>query len=190
MDQGFEATPDDPVTVLVTRRPLPGAEDAFEEYLKGITKAASVQPGHLGATIFRPAGGKDRAYRILFRFDKRSNLERWENSDERAAWRARASQVSQPREAQVESGLETWFTVGNCDVPTHPPKVKMALVIWLGIFIIVSSLSLVLMPLIAHWPMLLRTLLFTGVVVVLMTWVVMPLLTRWFAWWLHPQLKD
>ena len=181
---------DDPVTVLVTRRPIPGAEEAFETYLKGITEAASVQPGHLGSTIFRPSGGKDPAYRILFRFDKRSNLERWENSEERAKWHDVASQVSQPRETQVECGLEAWFTVPNCDVPAHPAKIKMALVVWLGIFLIVSSLSLILMPFIEHWPMLWRTLFFTGVVVALMTWVVMPLLTRLFSRWLYPRGSD
>lgn len=180
---------DEPVTVLVTRRPVAGKEKAFEDYLEGITAAASVQPGHLGSTIFRPSGGKDSAYRILFRFDKRSNLETWESSPERQQWREVAAQVSQPREALVESGLEAWFTVPNCDVPAHPPRIRQALVVWLGIFSVVTLLSLILMPLIAHWPLVPRIFLFTGVVVFLMTWVVMPRLTRWFAWWLHPAKK-
>lgn len=181
-----ERSRDDPVTVLVTRRPIAGKEADFEEYLKGITRAASAQPGHLGSTIFRPSGGKDRAYRILFRFDRRSNLERWEQSDERRKWRETARQVSQPRETQVESGLEAWFTVPNCDVPVHPPKIRQAMVVWLGIFLIVTVLSVLLMPWIAHWPLIPRTALFTAIVVALMTWVVMPRLSRWFAGWLHP----
>ncbi|WP_078119121.1 antibiotic biosynthesis monooxygenase [Thiosocius teredinicola] len=178
---------DEPVTVLVTRRPIAGMQREFEAYLHGITEAASKQPGHLGTTIFRPSGTKDRAYRILFRFDKRSNLARWEQSEEREQWRERAAVVSEPREAVVETGLEAWFTVPNCDVPAHPPKVKMALVVWLGIFLIVTTLMLILMPWISHWHLIPRTLLFTGIVVALMTWVVMPLLTRWFAGWLHPK---
>jgi uncharacterized protein len=35
-------------------------------------------------------------------------------------------------------------------------------------------------------PMLLRTLILTGVMVTLMTYVVMPRLTRLFAFWLYP----
>lgn len=183
----FDVDKDEPVTVLVTRKPIPGHEQAFEAYLKGIIESASKQPGHMGATIFRPAPGKDAVYRILFRFDKRSNLDRWEESEERAKWRDVASDVSQPREAYIESGLETWFTLPNCDVPAHPPKIKMALIVWLGIFVIVTVLSIVLMPWIAGWPLLPRTALFTGVVVLLMTWVVMPRLTRWFSGWLYPK---
>lgn len=185
-DKHDDIARDEPVTVLVTRRPIPGMEQAFEDYLKGITEAASVQPGHLGSTIFRPSGGKDSAYRILFRFDRRSNLDRWEQSDERERWRAMAREVSQPRELQVESGLEAWFTLPNCDMPGHPVKWKQALVVWLGIFLIVSLLSVLLMPWIAHWPLIPRTALFTGIVVALMTWVVMPRLTRWFGRWLRP----
>ncbi len=186
----IETTPvrDDPVTVLVTRRPLPGMEAEFEDYLKGIGEASSNQPGHLGSTIFRPSG-KDRTYRILFRFDKRSNLERWEHSQERAKWREVAERVSQPREAVVESGLEAWFTVPNCDVPAHPPRIRQAMVVWLGIFVIVSLLNPLLMPWIQDWPTVPRTLLFTGIVVAMMTWVVMPRLSRWLAWWLHPNDK-
>lgn len=182
-----DGLPDDPVTVLVTRRPLVGKETEFETYLEGITEAASKQPGHLGTTIFRPSGDGSNAYRILFRFDRRSNLESWERSSERSRWHEMARQVSEPREARVESGLEAWFTVPNCDVPAHPPKIRQAMVVWLGIFVIVSMLSVLLMPWIADWPLIPRTLLFTGVVVMLMTWVVMPRLSRWFAWWLHPR---
>ncbi len=185
-----EEVKDDPVTVLVTRRPLPGKENEFEAYIEGITEAAGSQPGHLGSTIFRPSAGQGNAYRILFRFDRRSNLERWENSQERQKWREMASRVSQPREAQVESGLEAWFTLPQCDAPAHPPRIRQALVVWLGIFSIVTLLSIVLTPWIAHWPLVARVFVFTGVVVALMTWVVMPRLTRWFAGWLHPAGKS
>lgn len=184
-----DASGDEPVTVLVTRRPLPGREREFEAYLEGITAASSQQPGHLGSTVFRPSGGGDRSYRILFRFDRRSNLERWEDSEERQRWREVAERVSEPRQAQIESGLEAWITWPQSDPPPQPPRWRQAMVVWLGIFAIVSVLSLVLMPWIAHWPLLPRVLVFTGVVVALMTWVVMPRLSRWFAWWLFPKGK-
>lgn len=177
---------DEPVTVLVTRRPIVGKEQEFERYITGITEDALVQPGHMGSTIFRPSGGLDRTYRILFRFDTRGNLDLWEKSAIREKWRQVAAEVSEPREVEEKTGLDTWFTLPHCDVTNHPPKYKMALVIWLAIFIIVSTLSFSLLPFIAHWPMLLRTLLFTGIVVYLMTWIVMPLLTKWFAGWLYP----
>jgi antibiotic biosynthesis monooxygenase (ABM) superfamily enzyme len=175
---------DPPVTVLVTRRPLPGKEREFEDYLTGITQAANNQPGHLGSTIFRPSSPKDPAYRVLFKFDRRSNLDRWENSAERAEWHAIAEQVSQPRETQIVCGMEAWFTAPAQPVNLPPPKYKMALVVWLAIFVLVTSLNAVLTPFIAHWPLIARTFLLSIIVVPLMTWVVMPFLTRLFSGWL------
>jgi antibiotic biosynthesis monooxygenase (ABM) superfamily enzyme len=84
---------DPPVTVMVTRSPLPGKESEFEAYITGITQAAMQYRGHMGMNIFRPnkpAG----AYRIVFKFDRRSNLEKWENAEERAQWLEIAESVS------------------------------------------------------------------------------------------------
>jgi uncharacterized protein len=40
--------------------------------------------------------------------------------------------------------------------------------------------------LLAPWPLLPRVMLITGLVVVLMTWLIAPRLTRWLRPWLHP----
>lgn len=181
------ASGDPPVSVMVTRRPLPGREAEFEAYLQGITQAAQSQPGHLGSTIFRPSGGADPSYRILFKFDRRSNLERWEQSAEREEWRALAEQVSEPRQVQMHTGLEAWFTLPAQPVNLPPPKHKMALIVWLGIYTLVTGLSALIGPLIADWPLPLRIFVITVPVVILMTYAVMPFLTRLFACWLYPQ---
>ncbi|WP_316367121.1 antibiotic biosynthesis monooxygenase [Candidatus Thiodiazotropha sp. CDECU1] len=184
----MEKTPDPPVTVLVTRRPKPGKEQAFEDYLTGITQAALQHQGHMGANIFRPSrpGGE---YRIVFKFDRRSNLERWENSTEREEWRAIAEEVSEPRQVETISGLEAWFTLPTCAMNVHPPKYKMALLVWLGVFCLVTLLSGLLGPLISEFPRLLQTFILTALVVVCLTYAVMPLLTRLFSGWLYPN-KD
>lgn len=85
---------DDGVTLSVTRTPLPGREGEFEKYLHGITEAASRFPGHLGAQIFWPARGQ-RQYRVVFRFDRESNLRRWEESEERQAWSVRGDELAE-----------------------------------------------------------------------------------------------
>ncbi|MET0070923.1 MAG: antibiotic biosynthesis monooxygenase [Candidatus Thiodiazotropha sp.] len=180
----MEKTTDPPVTVFVTRRPKAGKEEAFEDYLTGITQAALQHQGHLGTNIFRPAkpGGD---YRIIFKFDRRSNLERWEGSAEREEWRAIAEEVSEPRQVETISGLEAWFTLPSCALNVHPPKYKMALVVWMGVFSLVTLLSSLLAPLISAWPSLLQTFLLTALVVVCLTYAVMPLLTRLFSGWLY-----
>jgi antibiotic biosynthesis monooxygenase (ABM) superfamily enzyme len=177
---------DPPVTVMVTRKPLPGKEAEFEDYIAGITQAAMQHEGHLGSNIFRPnkAGG---SYRIVFKFDRRSNLERWEHSPQRAEWRAIAESVSEPREIQTITGLEAWFTLPDCATNVHPPKYKMALLVWLGVFSLVTLLSYLIGPFMAQWPLVARTFLVTLIVVVILTYFVMPLLTRLFARWLYPK---
>lgn len=177
---------DPPVTVLVTRKPLPGREVEFEDYVLGITQAAMRQPGHLGTNVFRPSK-PDGAYRIVFKFDRRSNLVRWENSDERADWRAIAQSVSQPREVQTISGLEAWFTLPDCAINVHPPKYKMAFLVWLGVFSLVTLLSYLVGPLMEGWPLVVRSFTLTVIVVSTLTYLVLPGLTRLFARWLYPK---
>ncbi len=176
---------DPPVTVLVTRKPLPGREAEFEAYVTGITQAAMRHPGHLGANVFRPnkPGGE---YRIVFKFDRRSHLEQWERSDERAQWHEIAETVSEPRKVETLTGLEAWFTLPNCPVNLPPPRYKMAFLVWLGVFSLVTLLSYLIGPLMAEWPLVARTFTLTLIVVFTLTYLVMPLLTRLFARWLYP----
>ncbi len=72
---------DPPVTVVVSRQVKPGCEAAFEEVISGITAAAMTYEGHLGTNIFRPSDPQDREYKIIFKFDRASNLRRWEESE-------------------------------------------------------------------------------------------------------------
>lgn len=178
---------DPPVTVLVTRCPLPGREKEFEDYLAGIVAASQRQPGHLGTTIFRPSSPTERLYQIIFKFDRRSNLERWESSDERAEWRALAEKVSQPPKRQEVTGLEGWFSLPSRPLNRPPPRYKMTVVVWLGILLLAGATQYLVGPHIAHLPLYLRVLITTTIVVPLMTLAVMPLLTRLFAWWLYPR---
>jgi uncharacterized protein len=177
---------DPPVTVLVTRKPVPGKEAEFEAYLTGITQAAMQFPGHLGSNIFRPSK-TDAPYRIVFKFDRRSNLEKWENSPERAEWHAIAESVSQPRKVETITGLEAWFTLPDCAINVHPAKYKMAFLVWLGVFSLVTLLSYLLGPLISDWPLVARTFTLTVIVVSTLTYFVLPLLTRLFSRWLYPK---
>lgn len=176
---------DPPVTVMMSRRPLPGREKAFEEYLAGVTEAARRRPGHLGVTIFRPVRPEDREYHILFKFDRRSNLESWETSEERAQWREVARTVSERPKRQVVTGLEAWFALPSQAINLPPPRYKMALVVWLAIYVLITGIQALFGDFLAGLPLMLRTLIMTAVTVPLMTFLLMPLLTRTFKSWLY-----
>lgn len=87
--------PDDPATtVSITFQVRPGREGEFEQFLQGIQGDVSRFPGFLGARIFRPSRGQSR-YRVVLRFDRASNLRRWQKSDERRLWYARGEELAQ-----------------------------------------------------------------------------------------------
>ncbi len=176
---------DPPVTVMMSRRPLPGREKAFESYLAGIIEASGQRPGHLGVTIFRPLRPEDREYHILFKFDRRSNLESWEASEERAQWRAVARTVSEKPKRQVVTGLEAWFALPSQAINLPPPPYKIAMVVWLAIYLLITGILALFGGLLDELPLMLRTLILTAVTVPLMTFLVMPLFTRIFKNWLY-----
>ena len=67
-----------------------------------------------------------------------------------------------------------------------PPRHKMALLTWAGAWAMITLILGVLGPSIATWPLPLRTLAISVLMVLALTWVVIPTLTRVFATWLAP----
>ena len=64
------------------------------------------------------------------------------------------------------------------------PKHKMAPVTWIGAWALISLILYVLGPAMATWPLLERTFVISLLMVVGLTWVVLPALTRVFSRWL------
>ena len=63
-----------PVTVIVSRRVKPEAVEAFEKLSNEMSQRASKFKGHMGATLFRPAGADDPEYRMIFKFADEDSL--------------------------------------------------------------------------------------------------------------------
>jgi hypothetical protein len=176
-----------PVTTTVTRRVKPGHEAAYEGFLAGISGAARAYPGYLGVEVFRPAPGGTNEYRMVYRFDSAAHLRAWLDSAEHGAWLARAEpHVAGPIQSQVLTGLEGWFTLPTQPGVPPPPAYKMALVTWATIFPLITLVVVATAPLVGGWPLVVRLAVTTGVTVPLMTWVVMPRVTRLLGRWLYP----
>ena len=62
----------------------------------------------------------------------------------------------------------------------------MALVTWITIFPLITLVVVILNPLLSGLPLVLRLAITTAVTVPLMTWVVMPRVTRLLRGWLYP----
>lgn len=173
----------DPVTVTVARKVAAGREREFEDWYDGITGAAARFPGFLGAGVLRPhTPGQE--WHVVYRFADRPALERWEASPERAAWLRRADGFVEETGVHRVSGLETWFAMPGRTAPA-PPRWKMAVVTLLAIVPLVLLMNLTVLPLLSTWPLVGRTLVLSGTLTVLMTWVVMPRMTRLFRRFLY-----
>lgn len=172
------------VTVLVSRRVKPGHETAFEHASEAMTAAARPFPGYLGGQLMHPdtqADDEDRnLYHTVFAFDTAEHLQTWQTSPERARHlQAIAPHTLGSTQLREVSGLGHWFTTPKGAVHQPPPRWKVAVVTWLGIFPTVYMLFLMVAPLLDNWPLLPRVMVLTLLVVVLMTWVVAPRLTHW-----------
>ena len=176
-----------PVTLLVTRRIKPDQVTRFMSLMEQMLAAAQAFPGHLGGQIIRPDDSADAEpglFHILFAFDTQAHLDAWQQSPARAlGLSAIAPTVEGPAQTRQLVGMAHWFTTGTTHNP--PPRWKVALMSWAGIFPTVLFLTLLLGPYLADLPLLPRTLVFTGLVVLIMTWVVAPQLTRWLKPWLQ-----
>ncbi|NUP06783.1 MAG: antibiotic biosynthesis monooxygenase [Polyangiaceae bacterium] len=182
--------PDDdtnsPVTVVVTRTVKRGREAKYEEYLRDITTVAREFPGHLGVNVIRPASPGAREYLLVFRFDSAKSLRRWENSREREVWVAKAAALTEGATTVQElTGMEGWFAVHGRTAPP-PPRYKMAILSFVGAVPVIQILNAFLVPRLDWLPALARGAIIGAVMVVLMTYVVMPNIARLFARWLYP----
>jgi uncharacterized protein len=181
---------DPPATAMASRRVKRGREQEFEEWVSGILAAANKFPGYLGAEVLRPSDPDDNEYKIIVQFDHASNLHAWETSEERQCWLRRSRPLLHEKEkVHILTGLETWFTLPSKPGEPAPPRYKMAVVTWLGVFPIVT----VIYSLFGQWmsllPPLVRALVFTVVMITLMTYVIMPRMTRLFSFWLYPDRR-
>jgi uncharacterized protein len=170
----------------VTRRVRPGHEAPYEQFLEGINAAASDFPGHLGVEVFRPPSAAGE-YRIVYRFDSSEHLRAWLDSDARATWLERAEpHVIGPMRTRFVTGLETWFTLPGERGIAPPPPYKMALLTWITIFPLITAIVALSGPRLQGLPLAVRLGITTAVTVPLMTWVVMPRVTRLLRGWLYP----
>jgi uncharacterized protein len=176
------------VTAVISHQIKPGREQGYEEWLRGIAADAKRFEGHCGVSIIRPRDGVCPEYVAILKFDRYTHLKQWIESDVRQQWLDRLEPlIAKPEEVQTLTGLETWFTLSGQSRKSPPPRYKMALVTWLGVFVTVGVLSRFLPLILSAIPPLLSQIISSGLTVALLTYLVMPQLTRLFSKWLYPK---
>lgn len=196
-----------PITVAIERRIDPSRTVEATSWMQAGTDLAAGFPGFLGSGWVRAGEASDLWY-MLYRFRDIPTLEGWEDSPQRSWWldsgRAFASEVRVER----RTGIEGWFDAPFAThverrhpdhpsspatgpvqqpIPAAPPRWKQAVTIWLGFFPtnLLASWLLGFVPGFTEWPLILRVLLATLLLTPVMTYAVLPWVTRMLRPWLQ-----
>lgn len=174
-------------TVVVARRVRPGQEAAFAAWAEGFTREVTSRPGCVSCQLVPPLGRAQPEWVFVSTFDDPQNLRAWIESPEREAWLARAEpMVEGEAHAQIISGLEQLFGLLPPSVAPPPPVWKVAASVLAGLFPLTLANMAFIGPALRDWPLVPRALVTAALMVLLMTWVVMPLVTRLLKPWLYP----
>lgn len=177
---------DEPVTVVYTWDVARGREEAFEEWARDLQAAALHFPGHLGATWLRPEGAGNRYYTVV-RFAEKDQLRDWLHSPERKELIDRIDGIATEHRHHT-TGLEAWFSLPGLGAP-GPARWKQVAVTFCAVYPLSLLYQAFLAPVSRMWPLPLRALLFPLIMVPLLTYLVMPALTRVFRRWLYPERR-
>jgi antibiotic biosynthesis monooxygenase (ABM) superfamily enzyme len=172
------------IHVAITRRVRPGCEAEFQQALREFFQTSFAHGGVMGASMLTPPPGTDsHEYGILRTFASETERDAFYESPMFKAWEERAKTLTEgePVYRQLH-GLEAWFRSPR----NPPPRWKMAVATLLGVYPTSLLLSLTVGEVAHAWPLPVRSLVIASCMVALLTWVVMPLVTRLIHGWLNP----
>ncbi|MEV4478250.1 antibiotic biosynthesis monooxygenase [Micromonospora coxensis] len=188
-----------PVTVAIARRADPARAHEMVAWMRAGTALAESFPGFLGAGWVQSAPGSAE-WHMLYRFADAETLRRWEESPQRHWWLTSAQGIVEHTRTERRTGIEGWFdppvdhvvelappAAGEPVPPATPPRWKQAVTIWLAFFPLSLTATLLTARFIGDAPLALRTLIMTLCLTPLMTYLVLPRITRALHWWLHGQ---
>ena len=173
-----------PIHIAITRRVRPGCEAEFQAALREFFQTSFAHDGVLGASMLTPPPGSDsREFGILRTFANGTESDAFYESPMFKAWEERARTLTEGEPEYRElHGLEAWFRSPH----NPPPRWKMAMVTLLGVYPVSLLIGVTLSSTLKKLPLPLNLLVVSAIIVSMLTWVVMPLVTRLLHGWLNP----
>ncbi|GIF05982.1 antibiotic biosynthesis monooxygenase [Actinoplanes siamensis] len=182
------------VTVAITRRADPSRAAEMAAWVRAGASLAEDFPGFLGTGWVRPAPGSAE-WHMLYRFADATALKGWEESPERQWWLTSAQGFVEHTRVERRTGIEGWFDPPRELDPPHvpqvkqpertPPRWKQAVTIWLGFFPVSLLSGWLLAPHLTGLHLVPRTMISTLVLTPIMTYLVLPKVTRILQPWLR-----
>src|SRR4051794_28748841 len=157
-------------------------DQAFEKALRNFVRESLHLPGTTGVHLVSPADGESREFGILRSFASESARDDFYKSEFYAAWQHEVAPmvIGEPTRRELH-GLEAFFRGSG----KAPPRWKMAILTWIGVFPAVLLWASTLPPYLTGLHPTLVGAIVDVFVVATLTWCFMPLLTKLFSKWLH-----
>ncbi|TDT16295.1 hypothetical protein BDK89_1879 [Ilumatobacter fluminis] len=172
----------DPVTAIISVRVDPEHLDEYLELYHQIDDAMSRAPGFVRTELFEPVPGTQDDHVVVFTFDGRDHLDAWLDSPERRAIIERMQPfIESPHLINVVGGFGGWFDLGGA---TEPKRWKQAVVVLMALYPTVLALTLIDDWILPDPPLAIDILIGNIIGVIILTWFLMPPLTRLLARWL------
>ncbi|HIK16810.1 MAG TPA: hypothetical protein IGS53_16210 [Leptolyngbyaceae cyanobacterium M33_DOE_097] len=166
-------------------------EGMFCQWQEAMQKEVAKFEGYVRTDIFPPVKGVQKNWHIAVHFDSPANLTNWLDSENRHLLiRYGRSKFGGYRYTSLGTGLESWFSRNlKPDASTSPPPWKQNFAVLLGLYptVMVETLLFSHFGLMETWTLAPKMFINNLVSCSLLTWVVMPLVTRLLSFWLRPK---
>ena len=176
-------------SVVITHHILDGKQQDYENWLAEILPISKQATGFIDLQIVRPIAHLTFVYTVIIRFDTIDNLKTWMQSDSRRKLIEKANPFFRKNDRyQIKSGLDFLFNDKSNDNKV-PVRWKQFLTTWSAIYPLSLLTPLLLLSILRFFQIpsnhYFDTLIGTGIIVVLMVYVVMPNYTKLIKRWLY-----
>ncbi len=180
----------DPVTLVISEVVAPSQLSAYEDWSKGINQDAKQFEGFMGVEVIRPRDHTHPEYVVIVKFETYDHLRRWLLSPTYRNWMDQSySMIAARSHQQLPDGLELWFTLPQLRSEVRspqPPYYKKVVLGVLAVYPLIVLANRLLDPFLGALPPPLALLVSVVFVSALLTYPVMPWLTKGLGFWLYP----
>lgn len=163
------------VTLVVTRIVSSGRSDDHDRWAEAVDRALGEAPGHVSTARLEQDGGV--VHRVT-RFASAADLAAWDRSDVGSRLKAEGADFSNVRRQEARGPVATFRLPGE----NSGSKWKKWLLTWVAVFPVLLALN-ALVSLIPGLPSLARLAITSPILTALLTWFILPRVTRWAKPW-------
>lgn len=186
-----------PTEVITTHVP-PDLRPRYAQLREEMDATAAQAPGFVSVDTFPPSGVED-TWVTAITFDSQASLDAWNSSKPRTELVAKLHELVPDEVRTVPTGFGQWFSV-NAVAMVQTPAWKQAMTVLAVLAPMVAILNITIGDAVGQGWTIEGTPIYKGLglpfpIVVfignaigtaLLTWVLMPIVTRLLAWWLDP----